>query len=106
MTRKNWISLFECEKFKDALLKEENCYFVNVGEKWRLVSQKEAEQINDITPLANYLDSYIVHYDLYKEGHQKANIHRFLTKILAQAIRAHKAVLESNLERDPREIVM
>ena len=104
MTRKSWITARDCEKFKEALRREEDCYFVNIGGRWRLLSQKEAEQIDNITPLARYFDSCIVKRDFYELCQKTPDVRRFLTKSLAESERAHKAMLERLAELESEEI--
>ena len=102
MTRKNEITVRDCEQFKAGLLRKEHSYFVNVGGKWRLVPNHHFGYINDMVTIQKHLDSFVVRYDLYKLGHEVGDIYKYLTEQLNEAQKAHELALKEEAEREIR----
>ena len=106
MTEKIKPTNVEIIKFDLAARKNQDSYFVRIGNKWRLFSQKEILQLDKIDPLVKYLDYYILSVAHYDGCHIKdPNISEFLTEGRYLAEKAHRAALEKIAERDPDEIL-
>ena len=96
----------EIIKFDWAARKNQDSYFVRIGNKWRLFSEKEILQLDKIDPLANYLDYHTISASLYNGCHNNnKSISEFLTEERYSAEHAHRAALEKIAERDPDEIL-
>lgn len=99
----------EIEKFAKAVERKSDCYFVRIGEEWKLVDHKEFAYIDDEHDLTFRRDYVRIHHTSYLSDVQRnlideGDFERFLSVEESQASEKYREYSEEIKESYDRAI--